>query len=275
MGWEQRGKRRYYYRSHWENGRTVKEYFGSGEVAEAVAEYDARMAALRDCDRAERLHTQIELARLDAELEHIDQLARAALHAAMTAAGFHWHRGAWRKKTMSTPTTNDPKKTEELLARAHAGDREAYNQVRPLLAQRQAIEAFGNVSQRSLGVAVNDFSGKDLVTLDAVFRKLDALREELAGPNPTPMERLLVDRVVTMWFHLHKLECSQALATSPHAPGSPDFERAINSAHKRYLTAIRELTTFRRNLRPEDQPPVPEAPPAPAPAPAPREAPMG
>jgi hypothetical protein len=39
----------------------------------------------------------------------------------------------------------------------------------------------------------------DLLTMEIVSRQLAAMREELSGPAPSPLERLLVERVVATW----------------------------------------------------------------------------
>ena len=119
------------------------------------------------------------------------------------------------------------------MARARAGDEEAYRRLRPLLDNGQTVEDYGNVAVRSLEIAAHDFSGKDLFTLDALLRKLESLRRELGGPDPTPLERLLVDRVVTMWFHLHKLEADHVASCGSRAEGAAEYQRAIKGSEGR------------------------------------------
>ena len=100
MGWEtrQRGGR-YYTRSRREGGRIVREYIGTGRVAELAALLDEREREEREAARAEdrEWRAQIEAADylIDTLCRGADVLARATL----LAAGYHQHdRGAWRKR---------------------------------------------------------------------------------------------------------------------------------------------------------------------------------
>jgi hypothetical protein len=77
-------------------------------------------------------------------------------------------------------------------------------------------------------------------------RKLDLLRDELAGPNPTPLERLLIERIVAFWLHLHYLEQIYAQKDSKSLELGSYYQRSISSAQKRYLAAIKTLAVIRK-----------------------------
>jgi len=95
MGWE---KGRYYTRSTKVNGRVEREYFGCGEVGALVAQMDAiereRREWERECWRLERE----EMENFDASVAKVCQMADILAKAAMVAAGFHRHRGEWRRR---------------------------------------------------------------------------------------------------------------------------------------------------------------------------------
>ena len=99
MAWEARGSRRYYTRSRRVNGRVVREYVGTGAVAELAAAADAlrradRLAAA-EARRAEAASWQAALAPLLELCRVADVMARAAL----LAAGYHRHsRCSWRRR---------------------------------------------------------------------------------------------------------------------------------------------------------------------------------
>jgi hypothetical protein len=99
MGWEQRGGRSYYYyRKVREDGGVRSEYVGSGLPAQICAEDDNAQrrdqAAQRATDRAKR---QAE-AEIDRQLADVESALAALTHATLFAAGYHKHKGQWRKK---------------------------------------------------------------------------------------------------------------------------------------------------------------------------------
>ncbi len=104
MGWETRqGQGRYYTRSRKVDGRIIREYVGTGLVAELAAQEDAEARAQR---LAERQRLQQETARWASTATPLMELSRlldGLTAAALIAAGFHQHhRGAWRKRRHGT-----------------------------------------------------------------------------------------------------------------------------------------------------------------------------
>jgi hypothetical protein len=96
MGWD-RG--RYYSRSKKVNGRVVREYIGTGRVAELVAQMDALERQQRRLDAQVLQQEKIELAALDDDLKALTETTDLVARAALLAAGFRQHkRGEWRKR---------------------------------------------------------------------------------------------------------------------------------------------------------------------------------
>lgn len=99
MAWEQRNSRgRYYTRSRRVNGRVVREYIGTGEVGEIVAAQDELERARRRQEREERAAEQEELTEALVPLDAFTEMTRAEVKEALTKAGFHYHRGEWRRR---------------------------------------------------------------------------------------------------------------------------------------------------------------------------------
>ena len=98
MAWETRGGGTYYYQKHRIGRRVVSEYVGRGSLSQLVAEVDA-------LDRAERQERRAQLRanrQREKELDDIVNQACAAcseaIAAVLEAAGFHKHKGQWRKR---------------------------------------------------------------------------------------------------------------------------------------------------------------------------------
>src|SRR5262249_49173268 len=105
-----------------------------------------------------------------------------------------------------------PKMSDELLAladRAQKGDETALPLLRELLKEPAVVDMLGgSLAKQAQLTLINKFSGQNLLFRESLTRKLDMLRDELAGPNPTPLESLLVERIVACWLHLHHLEAN-------------------------------------------------------------------
>ena len=100
MGWEtrQRGGR-YYIRSRKVGGRVVREYVGTGPLAELIAAQDAEARAKQLAASVALRAEQERMAPAEAALAELDALAELLAHGALVAAGYRrHHRGTWRKR---------------------------------------------------------------------------------------------------------------------------------------------------------------------------------
>jgi hypothetical protein len=148
------------------------------------------------------------------------------------------------------PAEAAPTKRGEIVAlasRAQKGDRTALPALREVLKDPAAVDLLGgDLARQSQRTLIGMFSGQNLLLKESIIRKLDLLRSELAGPAPTPLERLLVERVVTCWLHLHHLEQIFAQKDSISLDLGTYYQRSITSAQKRYLAAIKTLAQVRK-----------------------------
>jgi hypothetical protein len=98
VAWEKRERGgRYYTRSRREGDRVVREYVGSGPLAELAAEDDRTK---RELEEAQREREKEELERMEALAAPIFELSEAAeilAHAHLIAAGYRRHKGEYRR----------------------------------------------------------------------------------------------------------------------------------------------------------------------------------
>ena len=140
------------------------------------------------------------------------------------------------------------KELRQLLTKANKGDKQAFATVCRVPGTAWFWEESGNVAYQAQESMLIGFMGADaLVVHEAQRRKCAALRRDLAGTAPTPMETLLVDRVVLCWLHLHCVEALYAQHMSTFSLMQHAFYlRRLAMAQRRYLAAITALAQVRR-----------------------------
>jgi hypothetical protein len=94
MAWEQRGNKTYYYRKQRQGDRVISEYVGTGELAQTAADIDALERELRHAQRRQRQARRA----LDAQVDQACRLIGALTYSVLLTAGYHTHKGQWRKK---------------------------------------------------------------------------------------------------------------------------------------------------------------------------------
>jgi hypothetical protein len=94
---ERRDDNLYYYRSVRDGEKIRRVYVGAGEFARIFAEGDLLRRTNRKAQREEERAELERLEALAAPLEELSEAAEVLAHAYLVAAGFHEHRGEWRR----------------------------------------------------------------------------------------------------------------------------------------------------------------------------------
>jgi hypothetical protein len=134
------------------------------------------------------------------------------------------------------------------LARARRGDRAALPVLRDVLARPEFWQTHGDLALHAERAWIDLICGPDLVLAEALGRKTGAMKDELAGPAPTPLERLLVGRIVATWLQVSYESASQAQARDVSLKQAELTSRRLARAHKGLLMAVGTLATVRRLL---------------------------
>ena len=257
MGWETRGERSYFYKKVRRGGRVLSEYIGTGPLAEFMAsktiEKRFRRVTEGEAEQAQREALEAIERPLVEWCNQVEVFTRAVLE----AAGYHRHaRGRWRKRRMTASGApaqrgkerSDPAERRRVLERAAQGDKSCLPQLRALLdaGGDLALEIAGNPVWYATEALVNRCTGENLFLHEAMTRKVTRVRDDLAGPHPSPMERLLAERAALCWLDCSLADLRQARGQASLTRAQSDhLSRYRDRAHRRFLTALKTLATVR------------------------------
>src|SRR5215212_6118637 len=144
---------------------------------------------------------------------------------------------------------------EALSDKARDGDKEAKLELRQALRESSPeivalASDFARTGQRILAETI---AGDELLVEEAIMARLELMRAEVAGENPTPLEVLLTERIVSAWLVVEVLEAlmNAQLKRGESVPQAPTSYLKfiigwLESANRRYLSSIRELTRVRK-----------------------------
>jgi hypothetical protein len=149
-------------------------------------------------------------------------------------------------KIAEWPRPKDEDEVRRLLELARGGDPMC------LAALRQVLDSHPEIWQAYGGHARNAWidmiAGKDLALGESLGRRVGAMMADLAGPSPSPLESLLVDRIGACWLQLSYADATAAQAGEMSIQQGNYLRKRQDSAHRRYLTAVGALAMTRRLL---------------------------
>jgi hypothetical protein len=111
---------------------------------------------------------------------------------------------------------------------------------------------YGDLAARAQESWLTLAAGKNLLFQESLRLKAQELRTEVSGENPSPLERLLVERVVATWLQVSYADAVYALAGKPGGVASllPELRRRQESAQRSHLAAVKQLAVIRKLLKP-------------------------
>src|SRR5215207_1361609 len=145
-----------------------------------------------------------------------------------------------------------------LSEKAGAGDKEARKELRRLVraSSPEVIAEASGIARRVEWMLVKIISAGEPLMEEALEERMQQMRSQIAGEDPTPLEVLLTERVVAGWLLVEVLEGLIAAqyqrdvkAVKAHrVPPTHVIQqsRILESATRRYLAAIRELARVRK-----------------------------
>jgi hypothetical protein len=144
----------------------------------------------------------------------------------------------------------------KLSKKAEAGDEDARKELKQAVRESSpaVIARASDVGRKAQHLLIQSASGGDLLIEHALSGRLDAMREEIVGESPTPLEVLLTERVVACWMLVQLFDALMAGQLWTKTPAEKRVtERAVRyylhwqeTANKRFLAAVRELARVRK-----------------------------
>jgi hypothetical protein len=246
------------------DGKIEREYVGSGPAAELTALLDDWERTVRQ-ERTELWRLEREEEEVaDEPLRELCDLAEAAARGALVAHGYHRHeRGEWRKRRKGNEVVSvEPAQLAEAeeqirgwmatVSQAENGDASAMAEVRSLFGGAPSFWArfearYANLPGRVERILLQQIFGSNLVSAEATRRKLAEMKAEFAGPDPSPLDQLMAERVVACYLAVMRAEmaCEEALLRLP-VEQAAYYEQRVDRASKRLFQAVRTYAAVRK-----------------------------
>jgi hypothetical protein len=135
-----------------------------------------------------------------------------------------------------------------VIARAK-GDPGVMPQVRAILDRSPSlVQRYGDLARQAEAAWVSLAAGNNQCLKETIVRSADAQRAELTRPGASPVERLLVERVVACHLQLNYFSATEAnaLAAGDTCKKLQFHAKRVGQAQRMYLSALGALLTFRK-----------------------------
>jgi hypothetical protein len=116
--------------------------------------------------------------------------------------------------------------------------------------------AYGDLAVQAQAAWVNLTAGPDLLLHESLQRFAEQMKSDLAGDDPSALERLLVERVAATWLQVNHADAAYAQAKGPGATVAvmTELQKRQESASRSHLAAVKQLALVRKLLKPAPSP---------------------
>jgi len=260
MSWKLINGNKYYYQSIKEGRRVRSLYVGAGELAVRVAEADRRRGDLRREATTSRRSAREALEAADRSQAAACAAVGAVVRLAMASAGYHRPgRGPWRRRRMAgeiarraapAPSAGPAGgESGALVLRVLQGDESALPDFRRLLAAepaRMLATADRSLTYLVEEAAIDRIAGDCLFTKATLPVQMEAMRRDLAGPDPSPVVRLLASRAALCWLETIDWDMRAAREAGATEAREDHLDRMRGRAVRRHLAALQALAQVAR-----------------------------
>ena len=154
---------------------------------------------------------------------------------------------ATKHKVSTSELREDRGKLMALIDRVQDGDEEALPVLRKVLDEEPMVARIVDLARNVERSIIEKMTGDDVFTQEAIPRNLKAMKREIAGENPSPLERLLAERITVCWLELQYFQAIYTQNLGKLTITQSDYhQRRIDKAHRRYLSSIKALAQIRK-----------------------------
>jgi hypothetical protein len=157
---------------------------------------------------------------------------------------------------VATANTKPPEVgyTEEmraLLQRAQDGDPAVVAELHQFLNDHPEVwRQFGDMAAHARDALPTLASRKSVLAHECIRRRMEELQADLAGPTPSVLEKLLVERIAICWLQTYLADLDALQKDRVDSLQASHAQRRVSTAQARYLAAIKQLAVVRKLLKP-------------------------
>ena len=155
------------------------------------------------------------------------------------------------KKEMEVPGKT-VEKLQDLLRLAEKGEEDTVPEIRRILNEHSDLTwDFLDLAKVAEDVLIENMTREqDLATRELMRSQLETMKQEIAGNEPSPLERVLSERVVVTWLEVQFFEALYVRNMRNLSIPQADYhQKRLDRAHRRHLSAIRALAQIRKLLK--------------------------
>jgi hypothetical protein len=146
----------------------------------------------------------------------------------------------------SVPAVDYQSELLSLVEEANRGDDEALAQLRAFLDIHPEIwETVGDLAKLAEQYWIDLVVDQEFLAIESVTRYVEKLRADLLGPEPTRMERVLVDEVVAAYLAARHADLMAGQPGNCSVPLATLRYRRCESAQRRHQRAVKNLAILR------------------------------
>lgn len=137
----------------------------------------------------------------------------------------------------------------ETVNAANDGDENALAIVRQQISGPRGqyiVDNCGNLARQAEESLIRAMVGDQKAFCLAIKEKVYQMRVSLGGPSPSPLESILVDRVIVTWLQVQHADLIAIQTVDCSISKGNYLQKRQGNAHRMHMSAIKTLATVRK-----------------------------